>query len=257
MRTTTSPGAKDEAFERLVGRLRQRAASGQPLPAERALVAEYGVTRHLLRRALAALRASGELGSAPLPRGLAKSGAALVRRTNPIEVTELRLAFEPLLARMAALRATPLDIARIMRTATTLAENQSANADLEFHKAIAAATGNTLAADLYALIRQVGRDTRIHVRAVRAQPANRLPQRDAEHMAVARAIAARDPEAAEQAMRAHMRMVQRQVIDQLGIPIADASAPGAPSQPAQAPVANDADAVLQQQLVQAISGFSR
>jgi DNA-binding FadR family transcriptional regulator len=254
---TTSPGSKDEAFEQLLARLRQRAASGQPLPAERALVAEYGVTRHLLRRALAALRATGELGNAPLPRGLAKSGAALVRRTNPIEVTELRLAFEPLLARMAALRATPLDIARIMRTATTLAENQSATADLEFHKAIAAGTGNTLAADLYALIRQVGRDTRIHVRAVRAQqPANRLPQRDAEHMAIARAIAARDPEAAEQAMRAHMRMVQRQVIDQLGIPIADASAPSPAAQP-QHPVANDADAALQQQLVQAISGLSR
>jgi len=236
-------------FGQLLDRLRQRAASGQPLAPERALVAELGVTRHALRRALAILRSAGEVGEPPLPRGLAKSGATLVRRTNPIEITELRLALEPVLARMAALRATPLDIARIMRTATTRADHQSAAADLAFHKAIAAATRNNLAADLYALLRQIGRDARIHVKSVRERPVNRLGQRDAEHMLVAEAIAARDPDGAERAMRAHMHMVQRQVIDQLGLPLADPSMP-----PAGVRVE---DAPPQQHEVQAISGFSR
>lgn len=249
MRPATA-ALQEEKYERLLARLRQRVAAGQPLPTERALVAELGVTRHMLRRALGVLRGAGELGAPPPPRSLARSGATLVRRTNPIEVIELRMALEPVLARMAALRATPPDIARIMRTATTLAENQSATADLEFHKAIAAATRNNLAADLYALLRQVGRDARIHLKAVRARPANRLRQRDAEHMLVANAIAARDPDAAERAMRAHMNMVQRQVIDQLGIHPADAVA---------APVIGrvGGKGTTQQQDVQTTSGLSR
>ncbi len=223
MGTSSGPGGRhrrsppDSASGLLCDQLRERANSGQPLPAERAMVAEFGVTRHRLRQALAALRASGELGKPPIPRGLARSSAALVHRTNPIEVAELRVALEPVLARMAALRATPIDIARIMRTATTLAESQSAGADLEFHRAIAAATRNNLAADLYGLLRQIGRNARIHVKTVRERPAGRLRQRDAEHMQVARAIAARDPDEAERAMRAHMRMVQQQVIDQLAL----------------------------------------
>jgi DNA-binding FadR family transcriptional regulator len=214
----STTAARVHALEQLSERLRQRAATGQPLPAERTLVAELGVTRHQLRQALARLRASGELGRPPIPRSLARSSAALVHRTNPIEVAELRLALEPVLARMAALRATPIDISRIMRTATTLAESHSAAADFEFHRAIAAATRNNLAADLYGLLRQIGRDTRIHLKAVGERPAGRLPQRDAEHMQVARAIASRDPDEAERAMRAHMRMVQQQVIDQMATP---------------------------------------
>ena len=55
------------------------------------------------------------------------------------------------------------------------------------------------------------------MKTVRERPAGRLRQRDAEHMQVARAIAARDPDEAERAMRAHMRMVQQQVIDQLAL----------------------------------------
>jgi DNA-binding FadR family transcriptional regulator len=39
----------------------------------------------------------------------------------------------------------------------------------------------------------------------------RIAQRDQEHLLIAEAIAQRDPEAAEAAMRAHLQSVQQQI----------------------------------------------
>lgn len=203
----------------LLDALRQRMASGSKLPAERLLGEQLNVNRHTLRKALIQLRAAGELtASGPKRRAtLAREGAALARGTNPLEVIELRLALEPILARLAALRATPLEIARIHKAATTLAETESSAADLAFHRLIAVATRNTLAAELYALLRQIGADARIHVHNVPTRTTGRLRQRDSEHHTIAAAIAARDPEGAEKAMRAHLHMVQCQILERISL----------------------------------------
>jgi GntR family transcriptional regulator, transcriptional repressor for pyruvate dehydrogenase complex len=203
----------------LVETLRKRISEGTKLPAERKLGEQLNVNRHTLRKALIQLRSSGEL-PARMPRrhaALTRGGATLAADTNPLEVIELRLALEPILARLAALRATPLEIARIEKAATTLAETESAAADLAFHKLIATATRNTLAADMYALLRQIGADTRIHVQNNRPRPPARLRQRDSEHHVIAAAIAARDPDGAEKAMRSHLHMVQRQILERISL----------------------------------------
>lgn len=217
MTAPSTSSVEDKPQAGLLDQLRERLRSGAALPAERILCSELGVTRHALRLALEKLRTAGEL-ERQQPRQLSvleRGGAALVHGTNPVEVIELRLALEPVLARLAALRASPLDIARIERAATTLEETESASADLAFHKSIAAATRNTLAADIYALVRQIGADARIHLKAAKPRPTNRVRQRDSEHMTIAAAIAARDPDAAERAMRSHLHMVQRQILDQV------------------------------------------
>ncbi len=213
------PPSREVDIDGLVDTLRQRIASGSKLPAERKLGEQLNVNRHTLRKALIQLRASGEL-AATMPRrhaALTRGGATLAAGTNPLEVIELRLALEPILARLAALRATPLEIARIEKAATTLAETESAAADLAFHKLIATATRNTLAADMYALLRQIGADTRIHVQNNRPRPPARLRQRDSEHHVIAAAIAARDPDGAEKAMRSHLHMVQRQILERISL----------------------------------------
>ncbi len=211
--------SREVDLEVLVESLRQRIASGIKLPAERKLGEQLNVNRHTLRKALIQLRNSGEL-AATMPRrhaALMRGGATLARDTNPLEVIELRLALEPILARLAAMRATPLEIARIEKAATTLAETESATADLAFHRLIASATRNTLAADMYALLRQIGADTRIRVQNNRPRPPARLRQRDSEHHVIAAAIAARDPDGAEQAMRSHLHMVQRQILERISL----------------------------------------
>ena len=219
MNTVVRLPAKEVDLDGLVEALRLRIADGSKLPAERTLGEQLNVNRHTLRKALIRLRASGELASS-MPRrhaALARGGAALARDTNPLEVIELRLALEPILARLAALRATPMEIARIEKAATTLAETESSAADLTFHRLIAAATRNTLAADMYSLLRQIGADSRIHVQNVRPRPAARLRQRDSEHHLIAAAIAARDPDGAEKAMRAHLHMVQCQILERISL----------------------------------------
>lgn len=213
MRNQLQPALQGPAVAILVRQLRTRLATGEVLPAERALAEQYGVKRHRLRQALALLREQGDLDSSR--RNGAAGGESLIRSTNPLEVIELRLALEPALARLAAVRATPLEIARIMRAATTPSDMQRSTADLTFHKLVAAASGNGLAADLYALLRKVGSDVRVRVQSAAAPCPNRLAQRDQEHHAVAEAIAARDPETAEAAMRAHLNAVHRIILNRL------------------------------------------
>ena len=211
-----------------------------PLPSERALADKLNVKRHQLRRALHVLRANGEIAPAEAKRNGhgRRSGESLVRDTNPLEVIEMRIAIEPFLARLAALRASPMEMARIERAATTPSSTDSGAADLnssgspgpsppqkrnidQILKAIAASTGNNLAASLYALLRQVASDARVRACNTRPSCPKRVQQRDSEHRAIALAIMARDGDAAEQAMRVHLAAVQQRVIKQLN-PLADA-----------------------------------
>ena len=98
---------------------------------------------------------------------------------------------------------------------SSTAGTDSGAADLRFHKAIAAASGNNLAVAFYGMLRQVASDARM--RLGRNQPAcpKRIQQRDAEHRAIATAITARDADGAEQAMRMHLAAVQKRVIEHL------------------------------------------
>ncbi|HTR16688.1 MAG TPA: FCD domain-containing protein [Acetobacteraceae bacterium] len=202
--------------ERIVAALRERLAADRRLPPERVLAEQLGVTRHQVRRSIAALRDGGELDAAARPRGARPvRDEALVRSTNPIEVIELRLALEPALARLAALRASPADIVRIQRAATTWSGTAPGDADLAFHNAVAASARNALAEAFYALLRRIGTDTRVALQPDRPLCARRIQQRDSEHRAIADAIAARDPQAAEQAMRMHLAAVQMQVMERL------------------------------------------
>jgi GntR family transcriptional regulator, transcriptional repressor for pyruvate dehydrogenase complex len=210
--------ARDEgAFKRLMEILRERFATEGCLPAERTMAKQLNVKRHQLRGALEVLRANGEIGPPASRRGGSglRREESLIRSTNPIEVIEMRLAIEPSLARLAALRATPLEIARISRAATTTGNFDSGAADLIFHKTIAASTRNNLAAALYTLLRLIGTDVRLRLGNNGGANPQRPAQRDSEHRAVAEAIAARDPDAAEHAMRIHLAAVQRRIVDRL------------------------------------------
>lgn len=216
MDTQGRAAAESPEIAVLVAALRDRLATGESLPAERVLAEQLDVKRHRLRSALIALRANGEIApTRPGRHRHAATGEDLLRSTNPIEVVELRLVLEPALARLAALRASPAEVARISRCATTAAGTEGGEADLAFHIAVATGARNGLAGGLYAQIRRIGTDARMRFAGAGRACPKRIPQRDAEHRAVADAIAARDTDAAEAAMRAHILAVQRRVLEQL------------------------------------------
>lgn len=207
-------------MEEVISALRLVVQKGTGIPSERELARQLNVNRHQVRRALEVLRLANEIEPAAARRavaGLAR-GTVLARDTNPLEVIEVRMALEPALARLAAVRASPLDIARIQKTAVAAEGDPGAN-DLAFHKAIAAGSRNQLAASLYLLLREIGRDARLKLGtgSKTAAPGcpKRLAQRNAEHLRIAEAIAARDAEAAERAMRAHLTQVHRLILSRL------------------------------------------
>jgi DNA-binding FadR family transcriptional regulator len=202
--------------EAVVSAVRLLLQNGGSIPSERELARQINVNRHQIRRALEILREANEIEPAGARRaaaGLAR-GSVLARDTNPVEVIEVRMALEPALARLAAVRASPLDIARIQRAALA-AEGDAGSQDLSFHKAIAAGARNNLAAGLYFLLREIGRDARLKLGRNAPVCPKRLLQRNAEHRAIADAIAARDADAAERAMRIHLANVHRLVLGRM------------------------------------------
>ena len=204
----------------LIDAVREIMAETGSMPPERAIAEQLQVKRHRLRRALETLRASGELEPARAGRRAApdvRLGDDLASGTNPVEIIELRMLLEPPLARLAALRASPSEIKRIQRAASTPTGAEPGSVDLAFHKAVAVSSRNSLAAEFYALLRHVATDARLRLGEAdeNKRCPKRIAERDAEHTAIANAIAARDPDAAERAMRDHLGAVQRQVLSRL------------------------------------------
>src|SRR5579871_5899084 len=141
------------------------------IPPERTLASELGVGRRSVRRALDVLEQEGRIhrhqgrgtfidtrptAGAALPAaasdGIRSSLSAALDNvldyTNPLEVIEVRLATEPVMARLAALRASQCEIKRLQQLAAkTRAASDSETyerADSLFHRTIAEAARNTL-----------------------------------------------------------------------------------------------------------------
>ncbi|MBS0122596.1 FadR family transcriptional regulator [Aestuariicoccus sp. KMU-90] len=195
-------------------------AAGDRLPPERQLGPELGLRRSSLRRALEILVHDGVLwrhvGKGTFladDRALAANDSlsAVARDISPADAMRARAAFEPSIAREAALHASAADISRLeliadrARHAATWREYDSLDADL--HRAIAEATASpTLLAlfdQLNALRAMIswGKARRTGPRP----PDNHLSF--AEHDRIIEAIAARIPDEAEEAMRRHLQTV--------------------------------------------------
>lgn len=185
--------------------LRGRIIDGSLAPdarlTEPVLSAELGVSRTPVREALRLLQAEALV--VELPTGgvrVAPLDVADARR-----VYDVRARLEGLLARDACERATHDDVARLERLVTLMDavrdhEDEVLRVGAQFHGEIEALADNRWAS---ALLRQI----RGHVDRYRALAARRrvgTSDHVDEHRAVATAVASRDPDAAESAMRAHI-----------------------------------------------------
>lgn len=216
MARTRQPEVSND-IRRLITQIRALLGKGEELPSERALAEQLNVNRHRLRLALDKMREAAELPRPTIRRNDPPilKGDVVVRETNALEVIELRMVLEPAIARLAAIRASPVQIAKILEAATTPSGVARSTGDIAFHKLLADSSGNQLAASLYAFLRHVGADQRLHVPSTAQTTRERIQMRDQEHRAVAEAIARRSPDAAEQSMRVHLWRVQREIADRL------------------------------------------
>ncbi|MHB1304651.1 MAG: transcriptional regulator NanR [Acidiphilium sp.] len=195
-------------------------AAGSQLPAERDLMLRFGVGRPAIREAMQSLQQMGLIRIShgerarvvqPTAETIIEqiSGAAIQLLANSgrglEELKEARLLFEVGLVRIATARATKSGIAglRDALAACHAARGESARfiaADMEFHRHIAAMSGNGLIAALsQGLTSWMARFKRD---LVSARGAERLTLD--EHERIYRAVASGDAEAAAAAMTEHL-----------------------------------------------------
>ena len=213
-----------------LGRLRALIETGDAqtpgrLPPERVLAQEIGVSRRAVRHALDMLEAEGCI-TRQQGRGTlicdARAGALdlsqqLAKLTNPVDTLEARMSIEPALARLAALRATRADFDKLFeaaeasRTATDPISYEKA--DAAFHRRVAVAARNPLLVTIFEAVLHVASDrTWRHGRETAHCINNQARYADA-HRRIAAAICERNPRSAEEAMRAHLALVQQQLIE--------------------------------------------
>jgi DNA-binding FadR family transcriptional regulator len=194
--------------------------SGFTLPGDAELMARFGVSRTVLREALKTLAAKGLI----VPR--ARIGTRVTSRESwslfdadilnwhfdcgideafLVHLSEIRLAFEPYAAGLAAERATPKDIEHLESLAGDMGESNHtaeshAMADLRFHLAVAEASRNPFMRSVGSLIEAA----LVGVFRLSSPTADlrEVQRASASHHRIVEAIRARDVEGARAAMEA-------------------------------------------------------
>jgi GntR family transcriptional repressor for pyruvate dehydrogenase complex len=188
---------------------------GDLLPSEREISAQRGVSRSVVREALGRLASLGLVRSvpgsgtrveAPSSRQVTVGYQRLLSRPDfrMQDLAAVRLPLETTIAALAATRRTDADLVRLEQTQRVM-DNARATledhvkADLEFHAALADATGNPLFQVVLAPIQQLLIESR---RRTLGRYGSRLAYR--HHASILDAVRAGDAIAAEKAMRQHI-----------------------------------------------------
>lgn len=215
---------RETLVETVVARLTESIAKGQPAPGERlpseaSLAVQFGVSRTVIREAVARLKADDLVHNQP-GKGLyineRDGGEGVIRfQKHDLEpemvvthLFEMRNGLEADSARFATLRRTPESLARI-RTAYDRLEQATQNGaaaikdDLEFHLEIARASQNPFIVKVLEFLSDSISSSMVKSRMIGAETPTCLADISAEHTAILDAIMAGDAEAAARAMRHH------------------------------------------------------
>jgi GntR family transcriptional repressor for pyruvate dehydrogenase complex len=210
-----------------------RLKPGEKLPIEPQLAANFGVSRTVVREAVSRLRSDGLVtarqgsgvfvASAPAQQAFRMPTEASSEQAAIREIYELRLGVEVEAAALAAARMVPDHLMRIKRAlgeieATKSGPDFGVQADTDFHRAIALATGNSKIA---AFQRYLSVFLLQSITAARENTRQTLPgavdEVMGEHQAIYAALEAGDAKAARAAMRAHLTNAQAR----LGLAVPD------------------------------------
>jgi GntR family transcriptional repressor for pyruvate dehydrogenase complex len=230
---TTNPGAGESRWrsppsrralvDHVAEEVRQAILCGEyrpggELPPAEKLATGFGVSMTVIREAMQILRSQGlvEVSQGKRPLVAAANSAAtvsvlglsLARAGRMEDLMQVRWGLEVAIAPLAARHATPDQVARLaaavdeMRDGTTI--DRQVEADVAFHRVLSEATANPLFPILLESLEDLLREFRrrsIATRGVRSGVG--------EHAAVLKAVRARDPDAAREAMIRHMKLAER------------------------------------------------
>jgi GntR family transcriptional repressor for pyruvate dehydrogenase complex len=226
--TIYAPIARQKTYELVAERLLDQIRDGQltpgdVLPPERELVQSYGVGRSSVREALRMLesrgliesRGDGAFAVSNLRNPFNQSLGLLLRidQASYANLFEVRRILEGEAAALAASRRTAADVRAMESVVEEMDEGLSSeqrfiNADLDFHMAIAAASGNPVLVHLMHAIRELlqrSLSSSYHI------PGS--PERAVEmHRLILEAVAEKRPEDARQRMQEHVARVERDIV---------------------------------------------
>jgi len=217
---------QDRAIEKLDALLAGgRFPVNSRLPPERQLTEDLSLSRSALREGLDVLEAQGRIwrhvgrgtfvGNRPPDPPAALS--VITSQTSPTEVLEARLLIEPLLARLAALRATDADIVHMEHL---LEKSEAAQDpatwelwDGRLHRMVAEAAHNRLLLSLFDAFNAMRtQKTWGQLRQAALTPECRETY-CRHHRTYVSAIAKRDPQRAEELMRRHIEAVRAGLLE--------------------------------------------
>lgn len=199
-------------------------AHGQQLPTERQLAQNFVASRTTVRKALTVLETQKLVQRRPGSGTYVcfqsnRSETGIAERTSSLQLIEVRAVIEPQMARLAVLHASQVDLDKLQTLVNELkaAERDGdgeryAMVDEQFHLAIASTTSNPLMVWLYEQINVI----RTHslwaeMRQKIITPEN-MRLYNVQHVAVVRAIQARDAAAAAETMVRHMNKARDDLI---------------------------------------------
>lgn len=217
----------EEVARQLESLILKQLKPGDKLPAERELASLLGVSRSSIRDAIRRLELVGLVeprqGSGTRVREITTdtlvsplANVIAHKRQMVSELLEFRQMLEPGMAARAAEHATPEDIARMEeildRQERKVRHGSLAiEEDSEFHYRIATAARNSVVLKVVDVVMDLLRETRSRSLQSEGRPRRSM----AGHRRILNAIRRRDPEAAEAAMRQHIRDVEKIVLNEL------------------------------------------
>ncbi len=255
-RVEAKPG--EDSTEQVVSYVRAliergRLRPGDRLPAERELATQIGVSRPTVRAGLRALAAMGVVQSRHgsgtyIPDGpptLATEPLSFLAALHGFtrdEMYEARRILEVGAAGLAAGRATPEQVATLAEEVASLFASMNEPQvflvhDINFHRAVALASGNPIVASLVEMVSALYYERR----RVTAERASDRDLRDAAeaHRRIYQAIRSRDPEGARAAMNEHLNQARDYQAQESGAAASDVAEPRAAATPAVTPAASE------------------
>jgi GntR family transcriptional regulator, transcriptional repressor for pyruvate dehydrogenase complex len=199
---------------------------GARLPSESRLAEIFGVSRAIVREALVRLASDGitepRRGAGSFVKSRPSERLAAFMPLEELPATlgsyEVRFVLESEAARLAAIRRTSLQMARIDEAMAMLRDVLLSSApahaeDMELHRRIAEATGNPAFLHLFDALRSdIEKVMRAGVDISRSRPPQVIAAMLGEHEVIVDSIRTQDPERAAVAMRWHLGEGRRRLM---------------------------------------------
>jgi DNA-binding FadR family transcriptional regulator len=226
-RRRATSGRSPRLSDRVVVVLAERIVNGEigaevPPPTEQEICAEFDVSKTTAREVIGALAGRG-LVTVHHGRRMTVSPVAEWNHLDPLllelnhdtvsvrrtlaDLHDVRMLLEPEIAARAALRASDAQLDAIHGTLGRMGSLEHdpdtyLDAGVDFHSELAAACGNVMLAFVLDSVRELLRASRQFTKLV-----NPMPEATLAHRRIYEALVAREPEAAREAMRAHLLTV--------------------------------------------------